>query len=175
MMVNVAVRGLYPLDALSITGIAFAAVSALTYGAAALYNSKIEKNVPKFLKNRRRFMDRGVDDAELQRRQLLKLYMKSDADRAPSFEMSKSTFRIDIPETVGLDPDQDPVLTPPQHTYERHLGPTTPPLHHHPAFLKQNSPQNLPAATRSPRLSPSKPRHSHQTYEDPPHLAELVP
>ena len=114
---SISIRELYPLDTLSIAVVSIASASTVCFGSAALYNSQIEKYIPGFLKNRRRFRDSGIDDAELQRRQLLRLYLKNDSDRAPSTDASRSTYRIDLP---GGDGDGgEETVTPPQSAYER--------------------------------------------------------
>ncbi|KAL1959172.1 hypothetical protein VTO42DRAFT_2677 [Malbranchea cinnamomea] len=143
---NISVRRLYPLDTLSIAVVSIGSVSTVGFGSAALYNSQIEKYVPKILKNRRRFVDSGVDDEELQRRQLLRLYLKKDRDCAPSTEVSQNTFRIDLPDVDGYDAEEQMVVSQPHHTYEQqqqqqqHLPPAAPPTNYSPFVMHESSP-----------------------------------
>ena len=127
---NISIRRLYPLDTLSIAVVSLASASTVCFGSAALYNSQIEKYIPHFLKHNNNFFkhrrrhfnfrrrDSAIDDAELQRRQLLRLYLKNDSDRAPSTDASRSTFRIDLPRDSEADGAEE-MVTPPQSAYER--------------------------------------------------------
>lgn len=141
---NISLRELYPLDTLSIAVVSIASASTVCFGSAALYNSQIEKYIPGFMKNRPRFRDSGIDDAELQRRQLLQLYLKNDHDRAPSTDASRSTFRIDLPD--GDMDGAEEMITPPQGAYERQRA--APP---------SNFNQNLFMVPEPPSISPPLP------------------
>ncbi|KAK2735987.1 hypothetical protein FQN55_001890 [Onygenales sp. PD_40] len=123
---NIIVRRLQPLDALAIAVITIASVSTAVFGAAAVYNSHNVLFVPRRSNFRRRNEDPSLNDAELQRRQLLRLYLQNDADRAPSPEVTQSTFRIDLPDP-GVDADEELTVKPPRQTYERGIPPPSPP------------------------------------------------
>lgn len=160
--VNVTVRRLYPLDALSIAVISISCASVVGYGSAALYNSKIENYIPGILKKRKGSKDKKVDDAELQRRQLVRLYLKKDNDRAPSMEASQSTFRIDLPQARGVDGEEEMVVAPPKTAYERQLPPAAPPNEYNPFVVRHSQTSPRPAA--SPASSSRKQSSAHSWY-----------
>jgi hypothetical protein len=171
--INIVLRNLYPLKPLTITALTLTSASALFYGCAVLYNSKVEQLLSK-PRTHRRLQDNSLDDAELQRRQLLKLYMKRDSDRAPSIEMSRSTFRIDIPDPDGLSPEEGVVvITPPQNTYEGQIA--TPSSNYYSPYASFDGKQTLPSRSASPALSQSTARFSHSPQLDSKPIAELLP
>lgn len=117
--------------------ISIASASTVGFGSAALYNSQIEKYIPGFMNNKRRNTNGGIDDAELQRRQLLRLYLKKDNNRTASTDVSRSTFRIDIPDGDGAD-DEEMGVTLPESAYERQRA--TPPNNYRPFLLHESDP-----------------------------------
>ncbi|OJD16016.1 hypothetical protein AJ78_03769 [Emergomyces pasteurianus Ep9510] len=124
---NILVRRLTPLTTLSIAVITVSTVSTAVFGAAAIYNSHNVVFVPRRSAFRRgRNGEATVDDAELQRRQLLRLYLQQDADRAPTPEITQSTFRIDLPDP-GIGGEEELTVKPQRPPYDRPLPPTPPP------------------------------------------------
>ncbi|EEH39964.2 hypothetical protein PAAG_02153 [Paracoccidioides lutzii Pb01] len=114
-------------NSLSIAAVIISTLSAAAFGIAAIYNSHNVVFIPRRFGFRRgRNGEPSIDDAELQRRQLLRLYLQQDADRAPSPEVSQSTFRIDLPDP-GVDGYEEPTLKPHRQTYPRGLPPSPPP------------------------------------------------
>ncbi|EDN09589.1 hypothetical protein I7I51_04981 [Histoplasma capsulatum] len=159
---NILVRRLTPLTALSISVITISTVSTAVFGVAAIYNSHSVVFVPRRSAVRRgRNGEVSVDDAELQRRQLLRLYLQQGADQAPSPEVSHSTFRIDLPD-AGLDADEE-LTVKPQRPYERPLPPSPPPGYK-PGRPSNRSPprdgNNPPATIRPHRHEPREMRRS---------------
>jgi len=147
MVLNITVRGWRPLDGLSIAVVSLSTISAVAFGIAALDAS----NQTFFIMWRGkagRHREEAINDTELQRRQLLRLYLKPDSDRGPSPEVSQSTFRIDLPEPGSLDGDDELVVTPPQHAYERRA----------PAPVSHYELVSMPDKTSSHQTSGS-PRH----------------
>ncbi|EEH20130.2 hypothetical protein PABG_02389 [Paracoccidioides brasiliensis Pb03] len=124
---NILVRRLTPLTSLSIAAVIISTVSAAAFGIAAIYNSHNVVFIPRRFGFRRGHKgEPSVDDAELQRRQLLRLYFQQDADRAPSPDVSQSTFRIDLPDP-GVDGYEELTLKPHRQTYPHGLPPSPPP------------------------------------------------
>ncbi|PGG95675.1 hypothetical protein AJ79_09922 [Helicocarpus griseus UAMH5409] len=124
---NILVRRLTPLNSLSVAVITVSTISTAVFGAASAYYSHNVLFVPRRPFRRGRRGDPDIDDAELQRRQLLRLYLQQDADRAPSPEVHQSTFRIDLPDP-GIDGDEELTIKPPRQTvYERGIPPSPPP------------------------------------------------
>ncbi|ODH42641.1 hypothetical protein ACO22_01166 [Paracoccidioides brasiliensis] len=120
-------RRLTPLTSLSIAAVIISTVSAAAFGIAAIYNSHNVVFIPRRFGFRRGHKgEPSVDDAELQRRQLLRLYFQQDADRAPSPDVSQSTFRIDLPDP-GVDGYEELTLKPHRQTYPHGLPPSPPP------------------------------------------------
>ncbi|KLJ06366.1 hypothetical protein EMPG_10195 [Blastomyces silverae] len=164
---NILVRRLTPLTGLSIAVITISTVSTAAFGAAAIYNSHNVVFVPRRSAFRRgRNGEVSVDDAELQRRQLLRLYLQQDADRAPSPEVTQSTFRIDLPDP-GLDGDEELTIKPPRSPYERPLPPSPPPGYAPGRISNRSLPHNgsirkgtPPRRTRPPRHEPREMRRS---------------
>ncbi|KAL2372151.1 hypothetical protein BDBG_03067 [Blastomyces gilchristii SLH14081] len=163
---NILVRRLTPLTALSIAVITISTVSTAAFGAAAIYNSHNVVFVPRRYAFRRgRNGEVSVDDAELQRRQLLRLYLQQDADRAPSPEVTQSTFRIDLPDP-GLDGDEELTVKPPRSPYERPLPPSPPPGYAPGRISNRSLPHNgsirkgTPGRTRPHRHEPREMRRS---------------
>ncbi|PGH37042.1 hypothetical protein GX50_00025 [[Emmonsia] crescens] len=164
---NILVRRLTPLTALSIAVITISTVSTAVFGAAAIYNSHSVVFVPRRSAFRRgRNGEISVDDAELQRRQLLRLYLQQDADRAPSPEVTHSTFRIDLPD-LGLEGDEELTAKPQRSPYERPLPPSPPPGYNPGRLSSRSLPPNgiirkgtPPGRTRHPRHEPREMRRS---------------
>ncbi|OJD22317.1 hypothetical protein ACJ73_06337 [Blastomyces percursus] len=156
-------RRLAPLTALSIAVITISSVSTALFGAAAIYNSHNVVFVPRRSAFRRgRNGEVSVDDAELQRRQLLRLYLQQDADRAPSPEVTQSTFRIDLPDP-GLDGDEELTVKPPRSPYERPLPPSPPPGYAPGRISNRSLPHN---GSIRKGISPGKTRpHRHEPRE----------
>ncbi|OAX78618.1 hypothetical protein ACJ72_07072 [Emergomyces africanus] len=140
---NVLVRRLTPLTTLSIAVITVSTVSTAIFGAAAIYNSHNVVFVPRRSAFRRgRNGEISVDDAELQRRQLLRLYLQQDADRAPSPEVTNSTFRIDLPDP-GVGGDDELTVKPQRSShYDRPLPPSPPPGYDPGRQSSRSSPHN---------------------------------
>ncbi|PGH07160.1 hypothetical protein GX51_01947 [Blastomyces parvus] len=165
---NILVRRLTPLTPLSIAVITISTVSTAAFGVAAIYNSHNVVFIPRRSAFRRgRNGEISVDDAELQRRQLLRLYLQQDADRAPSPEVTQSTFRIDLPDP-GLDGgDEELTVKPQRATYERPLPPSPPPGYNPGRISHRSLPHNgsirkgtPPGRTRPHRHEPREMRRS---------------
>ncbi|PGH28238.1 hypothetical protein AJ80_00129 [Polytolypa hystricis UAMH7299] len=162
VVLNIIVRDLQPLDTLSIIVITICSVSTAGFGLAALYNSHNVFFVPRRPgrpRKRRGEHEDLINDAELQRRQLLRLYLKNDSDRAPSPEVSQSTFRIDLPEGA-LDGDEEQHASSQQN--QRH-GITTPAQAHERPFQAASTTNNHPSRSSSP-FAPSIRHHHSQSW-----------
>lgn len=107
--------------------IAVSASSIIIYGIVALFTYSrilaVRQKPPQTS-----YPDDGtalLTEDEMQRRQLLKLLMNKDADRAPTPELIQGTFHIDLPETVN--PGWDRYNSLPESTYERRTVVVPPP------------------------------------------------
>ena len=150
--------------------ISVGAVSTTAYALATLYYSDYWLLIPKCCGKRRynRSTAVNVDDEELQRRQLLRLYLQG-GERAPSQEISKGTFRIDLPDPTTRGVGHEMVVTPPQNAYERSLPPPTPPINYDPYAIHQVR----TAENGGSKLNPLKYWHAQRAHTKRP-LAELI-
>ncbi|GBF61091.1 hypothetical protein TMEN_3559 [Trichophyton mentagrophytes] len=170
VVINILVRKLLPMSMLSTIIVAISCVSTAAYGLLAFYFSDYWLSVT-CSRQRRRARTRAAsevapDDTELQRRQLLRLYLRPD--RAPSVELSQSTFRIDLPDhQSAAGAEEEMLVTPPQNAYERSL-------------YSVSAPSNYPSEVHSSptsayKLNPLRywqPQRSHRDQMRP--LAELI-
>lgn len=170
VLINILVRKLLPMNMLSTIIVAISCVSTAAYGLLAFYFSDYWLSVT-CSRKRRRARTRAAsevapDDAELQRRQLLRLYLRPD--RAPSVELSQSTFRIDLPDPQSAaGTEEEMLVTPPQNAYERSL---------HSVSAPSNYPSEVHSSpTSAYKLNPLRywqPQRSHRDQMRP--LAELI-
>lgn len=137
VVLNIIVRQLQPLDTLSIIVVTICVVSSAGYGFAVLYNSRTFFSLTQRPIKHSHGQDL-LDDAELQRRQLLRLYLKQDSDRPPTPELSQSTFRLEVPETAFTAEDDRLVAAPPQ-THERQMQPVVTPYDYELANVRGRS------------------------------------
>ncbi|KAK2882608.1 hypothetical protein FQN49_000180 [Arthroderma sp. PD_2] len=169
VILNILVRRLLPMNMLSIIIVTISCVSTAAYGFFAFYFSDYWTSLFSSQKRRqkrsRATTDIAPDDTELQRRQLMRLYLRPD--RAPSVELSQSTFRIDLPDHQSVaDTEEEMLVTPPQNAYERGLPPTTPPINYNNPFAMHRS------STSASKLNPLRYWHPQRDQKRP--LAELI-
>ncbi|KAF3481224.1 uncharacterized protein GIQ15_03983 [Arthroderma uncinatum] len=168
VIISILVRNLLPLNMMSIIIVTISCISTAAYGFFAFYFSdywmSLTSSRQRRQKNSRATTDVGPDDTELQRRQLLRLYLRPD--RAPSVEVSQSTFRIDLPDHQSVaDTEEEMLVTPPQNAYERGLPPTAPPNNYNPFAMHRSSSKLNP-------LRYWQPQRGHRDQRRP--LAELI-
>ncbi|KAM5468545.1 hypothetical protein MferCBS49748_003302 [Microsporum ferrugineum] len=170
IVINILIRSLLPMNMLSTIIVAISCVSTTAYGFLAFYFSDYWLSVTCSRRRRRKrsraATEAALDDTELQRRQLLRLYLRPD--RAPSVELSQSTFRIDLPDHQSTaDMEEEMLVTAPQNAYERSL---------HSVSAPSNYPSEMhPSPTSAYKLNPLRywqPQRGHRDQMRP--LAELI-
>lgn len=129
VVINALMRRLLPLDILGIAIIVISTLSTTIFGIAILYHWRHEIPLlractdPRVLRRKNR--KKALDDTELQRRQLLKLYLKP-ADRAPTPDVTQGTFRIDLPQSHIDVGEEDIGVTAPRSAYDDRRTSSTP-------------------------------------------------
>jgi hypothetical protein len=120
--IHVFCRGLFPLGGGGLAYVILSSISTFIYGIGALFTfwevnagfttpgiAPFEQQLPQWSP----YWPTATDDTallsddELQRRQLLRLLHANNADRPPSQEVIKNTFRIDLPNVVNHHRDQN--------------------------------------------------------------------
>ncbi|KAI9741730.1 MAG: hypothetical protein M1834_000116 [Cirrosporium novae-zelandiae] len=102
-LISLGIQISQPWNALNITALGLSAISTIAYTLASAYTYRRISTVRNLDGHRLRQSTSDEDRAvllpedELQRQQLLRLLLKRDSDRAPSPEVNKNTFRIDLP------------------------------------------------------------------------------